>query len=389
MMIDSVIFGSVTLKIDGFDVNLLSEELYKQCKVISLYESGDSLFATIPGSQLRKAESLCSQSNCVFEVIKTRGVIFRLKKYFRRFGFLAGALVACTLIFYLSNTVMKVVIVGPADDAQKAEIRQILSAEGVRAGTYIPSVNFLKLSAGLVAQSDSVAWASIGNVGSVVYVNVSMATNRLSAENTRIPSNIVSDRDAVIVKAEVMTGQLKVLVGDAVCKGQLLVSGLVEYETGPARYFHSRANIVGRYEQRAEFSQKYREITQIRGETVYRRSLKFFELEIPLPSGLLKDGANYEIVTENVPVKLFGITLPFSIETAAYTELIEDEKDYSDAEALKSLYRRLELYEKNLLSGQKIISREVSEVRDGDGITLSAYYVLEGQIGEVSEIYID
>lgn len=389
MMIDSVIFGSVTLKIDGFDVNLLSEELYKQCKVISLYESGDSLFATIPGSQLRKAESLCSQSDCVFEVIKTRGVFFRLKKYFRRFGFLTGALAASALIFYLSNTVMKVEIVGPADDAQKAEIRQILSAEGVRAGTYIPSVNFLKLSAGLVAQSDSVAWASIGNVGSVVYVNVSMATNRLPAENTRIPSNIVSDRDAVIVKADVMTGQLKVLVGDAVCKGQLLVSGLVEYETGPARYFHSRANIVGRYEQRAEFSQKYREITQIRGETVYRRSLKFFELEIPLPSGLLKDGANYEIVTESVPVKLFGLTLPFSIETTAYTELIENEKDYSDAEALKSLYRRLELYEKNLLSGQEIISREVSEVRDGDGVTLSADYVLEGQIGEVSEIYID
>lgn len=388
-MIEKIIFGTVSLKIDGFDAVLLSEKLYESCKVISLYNKGDSLFLTVLGSQFRKVKEICEAEKCVIEIIETHGFIFTLKKYFRRFGFAAGIIAVSALIFYLSNVVMKIEIVGSADEAAKAEIREILNSEGIHAGSYIPALNFLKISSALISQSENVAWASIGNIGSVVYVNVNMSTNKTEVENNRIPSNIISDKDAVIVKAEVLAGQLKVLVGDAVYKGQILVSGIVEYASGSAKYFRSKANIIGRYDEHVEFTQKYSEISQIRGEKIYRHSLEFFELDIPLPSGLLRDGANYEVKTKTTPVRLLGFTLPIAVTTSEYTELIENEKNFSTDEALKSLYRRVGLYEKNMLKDKNIISKDVLEVKDDDGVTVSVDYVLEGEIGMPSEIYID
>lgn len=384
-----ILTGRISLKIEGFEAPLLAEKLREICKVKSLYAKDDALFATIPGNKINRVQTLCESQNCVYEILERRGTAFKIKKYLHRFGFAFGVILASALIFYLSNTVVKIEINGAYDDAQRVQIRELLATEGVKPGAYIPSLNFMKISTELFSKSDEVAWASLGSVGSVVYVNVSMSTNKPEAESTRIPTNIVAARDAVIVSAKVLTGQLSVLVGDAVHKGQMLVSGLVEYDGGAARYYHSRATIIGRYEDRAVFSQNYRETSTAYGEKIYRKSLGFFDLEIPLPSEMLKRGAEYSVKTQTVPVKLIGFTLPFSVKTYEYTEIVETERTYSKGEALSILYKRMDNYEKNLLAGSKIISRKVHEIDGGDGISLEVDYEIEGDIGSPSEIFAD
>ena len=384
-----ILTGRISLKIEGFDAPLLAEKLRKICKVKSLYAKDDALFATIPGNKINRVQTLCESQNCVYEILERRGAAFKIKKYLHRFGFSFGVILVSALIFYLSNTVVKIEINGAYDDAQRAQIRELLATEGVKPGAYIPSLNFMKISTELFSKSDEVAWASLGSVGSVVYVNVSMSTNKPETESTRIPTNIVASRDAVIVSAKVLTGQLSVLVGDAVHKGQMLVSGLVEYDGGAARYYHSRATVIGRYEDRAVFSQKYCETSTAYGEKIYRKCLGFFDLEIPLPSEMLKRGAQYSVKSQTVPVKLIGFTLPFSVKTYEYTEIVETEKTYSKGEALSNLYKRVDNYEKNLLAGSKIISRNVHEIDGGDGISLEVDYEIEGDIGAPSEIFAD
>ena len=384
-----ILTGRISLKIEGFDAPLLAEKLRKICKVKSLYAKDDALFATIPGNKINRVQTLCESQNCVYEILERRGAAFKIKKYLHRFGFSFGVILVSALIFYLSNTVVKIEINGAYDDAQRAQIRELLATEGVKPGAYIPSLNFMKISTELFSKSDEVAWASLGSVGSVVYVNVSMSTNKPETESTRIPTNIVASRDAVIVSAKVLTGQLSVLVGDAVHKGQMLVSGLVEYDGGAARYYHSRATVIGRYEDRAVFSQKYRETSTAYGEKIYRKCLGFFDLVIPLPSEMLKRGAQYSVKSQTVPVKLIGFTLPFSVKTYEYTEIVETEKTYSKGEALSNLYKRVDNYEKNLLAGSKIISRNVHEIDGGDGISLEVDYEIEGDIGAPSEIFAD
>lgn len=387
-MIERHILGEVTLKIDGFDTSSLSEKLYRTCKVISLYTKSDSVFFTTLGTHEQRVRELCEKHNCICETVDHKGYVYAVKKYIKRYGVAIGMIVAAALIFFLSNTVMKVEVVGTDDPQVISEVKDLLREEGLKAGAYIPSLNFLELSNKLFTNLDSVAWASVRSMGSVVTVNISAPTLKTDAENMRIPCNIVASRDAVITRAEVKVGQLCVLLGDAVYKGEILVNGVIEHESGVTKYLHSYANIIGRYEENIEFTQNYTEESLFTGKKTYRKSLKFFELELPLPSSVLKQGQQYSEQSCETPVKFLGFTLPISAKTYEYTEQYTDVKTYSTAEALRSLYRRLEYYEQNILSGVDIIDRTVTEIQTEEAVTLSVHYVLEGAVGEISEIYI-
>lgn len=387
-MIKKHLFGIVTFKIDGFDTVRLNEQFYRSCKVISLYTKSDTVWLTTYGIYEKRVRKICEQYHCICEVTEKKGAAYVIRRYIKRFGIVLGATAAAALIFFLSNIVMKIEIEGVSDEDVISEIRSILSDEGLSAGAYIPSLNYLDLSNKLFRTSDNVAWASIGNIGSVVYVNVSEPTKKIETENTHIPCNIVASQDAVIVNAEVLAGQLKVLIGDAVYKGQTLVSGVIEQEDHPTKYLHSTAKIIGRYEQEVVFKQSYIEESTFSGKVSYRRGLKLFEFEIPLPGDVLNGETVYSERTQTTPVKLFGLTLPISVVTHEYTEKYNDIKTYSTAEALSVLYNRLENYEKNFLSDVEVVERNVTEYNADDGVALSVKYTLEGEIGEVSEIYI-
>ena len=225
-MIDRLLSGEVTFKIDGFDTSLLCGKIQKICKVISLYTKSDSVYLTTTGFHEKRVKKLCEASSCICEVIERKGAIFKARKYFGRAGLFAGALLMSALIFYLSNVVMKVEINGTSDRAAIKEIREILREEGIKAGVYIPSINFIELSNRLFTHSDNITWASVGSRGSVIVVNVSTPTDKNNSEESRIPCNIVASRDAVVVDAEVMVGQLSVLIGDAVYKVHVVAESL-------------------------------------------------------------------------------------------------------------------------------------------------------------------
>ena len=387
-MLNYRLIGEVSFEINGFDALKLCERLRKSCKVISLYSKNETVFLTTSAFFEKRVKRLCEENDCVCETVSKRGALYFIAKYLRRYGIIFGAAAAAALIFVLSNTVTKIEIRGTDDPALISEIREVLASEGLSAGSYIPSLNCLALSDRIFSVLDGVAWASIDFKGSVVYVSVSESTQKVEAENMRMPANIVSTKDAVIVDAEVKAGQLSVLLGDAVHKGELLVSGIVDRADGAALYFHAYAKIIGRYEESLTFSQPYNETRQRPGDKTYRRSLGFFELEIPLPAIPLKKGANYSEKLQETQLRFLGMTLPFSLKTREYTEILTEEKAFSTAEALSEAYKLLAVYEKNFLGEVTVISRSVTESITDTGAEVRADYVLEGEIGRSTEIFI-
>lgn len=387
-MINRAFLGEITVKIDGFNTSVLCEKLHRMCKVKSLYTKNDTVFLTTSGIYERKIAELCEKGNCVYEIVGRRGAVYAVKRYIKRFGFYIGAVVMAALVFFLSNTVMRVEIVGTDDEVLVTELRGLLREEGVKAGAYIPSMNFLEISSTLFERCDGISWASAGSVGSVVYVNVYENTSKIADENMRIPCNIVADKDAVIVKAEVKVGRLEVLLGSAVCKGQVLVSGILEHRSGVAKYVHSYAKIIGRYEENVRFEQKYIDNCSFYGNRVYRKSLRFFDYELPLPGELLKKDAQYAEKKQTTPVKLFGLTLPISVVSYEYSELRNDIRTYSNRQAIEELKRKVANYDRDILAGAEIVGKEIIEERSEEGIVWTVRYTIEGEIGRDSEIFV-
>ena len=73
------------------------------------------------------------------------------------------------------------------------------------------------------------------------------------------------------------------------------------------------------------FEQKLYDRIETDGETVYKKSLCFFEYEIPLP-GFKQPSENARISSDYTPIMLFGLRLPIGVRTDGYTEIIKKNK---------------------------------------------------------------
>lgn len=380
------ILGTTLIKATGFEEQKLVDDIKNTCKVISLNKENDAIYVEIDFFDSKKAINLCEMHGFVVEILREKGIAFTVAKYLKRYGLLLGVAISLALIIYFSNIVMRIDIVGTSDEAILHEITEILNSKGVSAGSYIPSINFSQANLNLTKLCDEIAWSSISHSGSVIKVEVALVTPKEETTDRRIPSNIIAERDGVIVKAEVLSGVLEVLVGDAVAKGDLLVSGIIERRNGVTYYYHSFGDILAEYEEEIVINQKYSVTNKSYGDTHYTKSLRIFDADFDLPSIKTKTG-NYDTSLDTVYLYFFGIKLPIGITTKTYTEVIYDNKLLSTEQAFYEAYRLLDNYEKNILKDEEIVSRNVEEIMTEQGVQLKVKYKLIGEIGAQQEIF--
>ena len=380
--------GTFDARIDGFDSAKMIGEISKIPEVITLRTEGETVFVTLPFMYRKELESICDSCGSLVTVECERGIIYFIAKYIRRFGIFAGILFCIVVSVFLSNIVLEVRVVGANSEAVESSVKEILEQEGIKAGGYIPSINFLAVQTRLFEVSPDVSWASIGHSGSVVTVNISMPTNKVKSEEGRIPCNIVAAHDGRIVSADVLVGEFTSLIGSGVKKGDILVSGIVDNKNGNAYYRHSIAKVIAEYEETVAFEQKLYDRIETDGETVYKKSLCFFEYEIPLP-GFKQPSENARISSDYTPIMLFGLRLPIGVRTDGYTEIIKKNKIFTTESAEAELQRKLDIYEKNLIADQEILQKDVSIDVIDDTVRLTAKYLLKGDIASESPIFVD
>lgn len=270
--------GTFDARIDGFDSAKMIGEISKIPEVITLRTEGETVFVTLPFMYRKKLESICDSCGSLVTVEYERGIIYFIAKYIRRFGIFAGILFCIVVSVFLSNIVLEVRVVGANSEAVESSVKEILEQEGIKAGGYIPSINFLAVQTRLFEVSPDVSWASIGHSGSVVTVNISMPTNKVKSEEGRIPCNIVAAHDGRIVSADVLVGEFTSLIGSGVKKGDILVSGIVDNKNGNAYYRHSIAKVIAEYEETVAFEQKLYDRIETDGETVYKKVSAFLNM---------------------------------------------------------------------------------------------------------------
>lgn len=380
------LLGIFSGRISGFDSTKLADELCKTARITLINTEGEDIIFTAPFYTAKRIESFCKEKSCVLNIEEQNGLFFTVKKYLKRYGFAIGVIIFIAVSFILSNTVLKVRIIGDLDDESRNEILNILHEEGIYAGAYIPNINFRKTEVRLFEISPQVAWASIGHSGSVVSVNISVVSPKIDSKEGRIPCNIVASHDGQITRADVMVGELKVLIGSPVKKGEILVSGISENANGIAYYQHSIARITAEYQDTVRLEQRLFDYAQTDGETVYKKYFSFFEYDIPLlGSGVPGD---YSVVDESyVPIKFFGLTLPLGIKTLEYTERVTKGKIYSVQEAEEILKKKLTTYEDTILSDCEIIDREITTETNENSVVMTVKYTLSGEIGKESPLF--
>lgn len=381
-MLYKYIIGTVTVKIQGFDLDKLCNEIASKCKVLMLCKESDCLIVKLSWLDRNKLMVIINDNSCVYEVLSEKGLFRYIYNYRHRYGLIVGAVLVLILTIFLSNFAIRIdfIFEGDYDEEISDDVTSLLESRGLTVGTYLPNVDFRSLNADIASQFNNISFLSIGNKGPVVLVNIGLSPDKAEFQEKRMPSNIVAERDGVIVMPIVLSGELSVLIGDAVSEGELLVSGIVDSRNGKTYYYHSIGEIIAEFEEQYIFRQSFVDVTQTYGKAKTVYSISLFDLNIPF--GIVPKGNYIESYKDIIRLGSFG-----AIEKHEFRELTEDIIDYTEESARYELNRRIETLEESTLSDYEILSREISETVDESGITYLIKYKLKGDIGKQQPIF--
>lgn len=169
---------------------------------------------------------------------------------------------------------------------------------------------------------------------------------------------------------------------DGVKKGDLLISGTVDGKLDHDYYVHAMGEIIGRYDEKVAFTQKYCESVREYGESFERKSLYLFGLKIPLYLNKKVD-FTYDYSEYLELSEVFGLEIPVGILHSEYKTYEVRENVYSTEEVKSMLEEKAARYEKNFYDGEDIVivDKKTSLNETEEGITAEITYTLEGDIG--------
>lgn len=377
--------GVYDAQVSGKNVQrLMNELIISNISISGMQLTSDKLLGRVLYSDLRKLKRLCKKHECELLLKNKRGIIVGVNKFGRHFGIYAGIILLIILLSFFSNHILQVKIVG-ADKETREAINAVLDDFDIGFGTFIPGINFYELETALTLETDCIAWAGIRSHGSTLVINISQTKQAPPMKQKRMPANIISTKDAVITDVQIYSGSLSIMLGDAVAKGQILVSGEYTDADGDFCYRYAQADIYGTYSETLNFTEDFISIEKnVKSGVFTSKSLNLFDAQIPL--GKQIGEGNYIENSSTSYFSFLGLELPVGITHTVYDEYDYVELVRTEEEARKQLYADIERYEQNFLSDVDIIEKDVKVKRSENGLSATVCYVVNGEIGDTQII---
>ena len=369
------LLGFVRIKIIGeFPERLLNGLSANGISVWNISKKNDCIELNVFARKYSKIKRIRKSERT--RIIKKHGLLFVLSKYRMRYGMVVGAIVFFVLLAVMSNFIWNVKIVGNVKISNE-ELMQAIKKIGLSEGIPVSSLDTRTMPSMLKLEVEDIAWAAVNIDGSVATVEI---TERVKADvESTEPSNLISNQDGMVVAVKVISGSLKVKVGDTVRKGDLLASGVVEYKYGKFDFVRAAGEVICRTRDKIEIEIPYEQIYTVRtGKVETRRFLVTPFTNTPL----FWSGVDYDCETRTKygRIEANGNYIPIEIITVYYYELAEQRREVDDETALGLAEAELQKKEEDMLKYAKILSKETKITRTDTGIKLTAQYVCEKNI---------
>ena len=384
-------FGYVIIKVSkecsgkAMDVILTNSLVYKKARICD----NENLEITIFAKHEEKFKYLF-ESNSIEAIYSDNvGFFAKLSRYFKRYGFIIGALFLLLCVYLSSLFVWRIDIEGNStiDDE---EILDILEECGISLGTFIPKINYADVHNEFLLKSENIAWISINISGNVAKVLV-RENLKQNDEKKSTYTNVISKYDAQIHLVKLYNGEKVVINGDIVKKGDLLISGIMNSQSQGVRYVHADGIVMGYVNKPINVKIPFKNEQKVYTDKEYtEKSYKIFSKLINFSLKYRNYGELYDKIEEKEKVTLFGkIQLPIEVYTTTYKEYEIVSVEYSYSQAVDIAFAELRAQMDVALENAELISKNLETSWDDEYLYITCnLYCLEN-IAELSEFEVN
>lgn len=356
-----------------FCEKLLTEAMKNGLGISFPRKSGYTMRGTVQAAEYRSLCKIARRLGLKMRIEKKHGIYFTLKRHRDKIGFAAGAIFAAAVVLFLNLFVWEINISGNKAVSSE-EIMATLANSGLKTGTLRTAHDARKIEWNIMNDNKEIAWATVNIQGCCV--NVVVSETRREAEmkyDDDKPVNIIAAKYGVIRKMDVFDGQGVVKVGDAVMKGDLLVSATFEDRHGKLTLKHSRARVMAEtdYEITVEFPLE--QVIETTGGV--KKSVKGIEIMgLSIPLGSSRGCEELPAKKEEKELYFLWIRLPVKEICTKYYDVKRNTITYTAEQAKGGAFQLLEQKEAEEMSNMEIISRKTEEkIANGKYIIRASY----------------
>jgi len=323
----------VTVKIEGINLEKLlciaSEEGIWIARATRIDARG--MTVRVRADQAARLYTLCERCGWT-HVTLDEGRFMRLARFLRRrIAFAPGILLGILLVFLSSQMILSVRVENARENA--AEIRRFFEQEGVHPGRLKAAFSLDELRAKLSHRLPGLSHAALRYAGSTLVCDVQAATEGEQLSVSGDGMDIVATQSGIVKKIWVSSGTPQVVPGQAVHKGQVLISGQERSEKGTMLPAKAQGQITARVFAGGEAKVSLTQTRSVEtGETRTRVTLA-----TPWSRRVVRDAQPFDSQDTSREIqRVVGLYLPVwrEIETYARTQVFVSPRDQGDCASM-------------------------------------------------------
>ncbi len=328
------ILGYLNIEIEGAFV----ERFINICKNKNIFlwntkmKDGIRVYTNISIKDFKRIKHISKKTNTRIKIIKKCGMPFLIHKYKKRKIFVFFLIIISISLLVVSNFIWNITVSGNKD-IKTEELIKLLEENGIKAGANKHSLNINSIINKIRLAREDIAWIGISIIGTNVKVDVRETVKAPQIIDDKDYCNITANKNGMITKINVQNGTAKVMEGDIVKSGDILVCGYLEGKYTGIRYVHAMANI----EAKVWYSKKEKvflnqQIPRDTGRIETKYSLKTNNFKINFYK-TLSNFKKYDTIVSSKKLKLFSnFYLPIELIKTTNKEYILENIMYTEEE---------------------------------------------------------
>ena len=383
------ILGYVHIQIEGFFVErTMSQAINRKIFFWNVKKEKDTIaYANIGIKDYKNFIKIAKKNKCKVKILEKKGLPFIFNKYRKRKIFFICILFIIISLMIMSRFIWNIQIEG-IDKLNKDEIMQAIADEGLKIGKYKGNIDTEKIIDKIRLDRADISWIGIEIEGTNAIVKIVEAEAKPEVIDDKDYCNVISDKDAEIVKISAQNGIPVVKPGDIVTKGEILIAGWMDGKYTGTRYVHATGEIQAKVwyteKKKIELNQTISEKT---GNIENKYELKINNFTINLYKTLSKF-ENYDTIDTSNKIKIFSnFYLPIELVKRTNYEISQKEITYGIEEAKAIGIEQIsEEIEKQIANKNNVLQKYVNTYAGEGYIEVEVTYEVLENIGTKEKI---